>query len=323
MKNGPLNNDGLLAADATIRSHPDLAHTLNLLVAQHGEIVFERCYRDSGPADLHSAHSVTKSFISTLVGILAGDGLLSLDAPVASLVDAPAFRSDPVRRSITVRHLLTMSSGLYGHGWWDIDELEERNEPVLVGALEAPLVAPPGWGFLYNNGASHVLSAVIEAVAGARPDEVAAERLFGPLGIDRWSWPTDPQGHQWGCGDLELAAHDLLKLGLLYRNGGRWDGTRVLDEGYVRTATSPLMEGGPPEHCGYGFLWWVADRARRPSYFAGGYGGQYIVVVPGLDLVVVTMGDADAMARPSMGLALRRLVHSHVVPAFEPEADAG
>jgi len=87
LKNDSLSNDGLLAADATIRSHPDLAHTLNLLVTQHGEIVFERCYRDSGPADLHSAHSVTKSFVSTLLGILAGDGLLSLDAPVASLVD--------------------------------------------------------------------------------------------------------------------------------------------------------------------------------------------------------------------------------------------
>lgn len=312
-----MNNDGLLAADATIRSHPDLAHTLNLVVAHHGEIVFEGHYRDSGPGDLHCAHSVTKSFISTLVGILSGDGLLTLDAPVASLVDAPAFRSDPVKGLITVRHLLTMSSGLYGHGWWDIDELEERHEPVLKGAIQAPLVAPPGWGFLYNNGAAHVLSAVIENVSGKRPDEVAAERLFGPLGIERWAWPTDPEGHQWGCGSLEMAGRDLLKLGLLYLNGGTWNGTRIIDESYVRTATSPLMEGGLPERCGYGLLWWVADRAPRHSYFAGGHGGQYIVVVPSLDVVVVTMGDADAMSRPPAGLALRQLVHQQVVPAFE------
>lgn len=312
-------NDGLLAADATIRAHPDLAHTLKLLVAQHGEIVFERCYRDSGPTDLHCAHSVTKSFTSTLVGILAGDGLLSLDAPVAALVDAPAFRTDPTKAAITVRHLLTMSSGLYGHGWWDIDELENRHEPVLEGALEAPLVAAPGWGFLYNNGAAHVLSAVIEAVTETPVADVAAERLFGPLGIDRWMWPTDPQGRHWGCGGLELTARDLLKLGLLYLHGGSWNGTRTVDEGYVRTATSPLIEGGPPETCGYGLLWWVADRASPPHFFAGGHGGQYIVVVPEHDLVVVTMADADAVERPK-GFLLRQLVSQTILPAFADEA---
>jgi CubicO group peptidase (beta-lactamase class C family) len=311
-----LNYDGLLAADATIRSHPDLAHTVSLLVAQHGEIVFERCYRGSGVADLHCAHSVTKSFISTLVGIVAGDGLLSLDDPVSALVDAPAFDADPAKAAITVRHLLTMSSGLYGDGWWDIDELESRGEPVLQAALAAPVVAPAGWGFLYNNGASHVLSAVIAAAAGKPTDEVAADRLFGPLGIERWSWPTDPEGHHWGCGGLELSARDMLKLGQLYLNRGRWVANRVVDESYVRTATSPLIEGGPPERCGYGLLWWVADRASPPHYFAGGYGGQYIMVVPDLDLVAVTMGDADAMDRPPMGLMLRHLLSQQVVPAM-------
>ena len=310
-----MNYDGLLAADATIRSHPDLAHTVSLLVAQHGELIFERYYRDSGAADLHCTHSVTKSFISTLVGILAGDGLLSLDDPVSWLVEAPVLRSDPTKSALTVRHLLSMSSGLYGHGWWDMDELESRGAPVVEGALEAPLVAPPGWGFLYDNGASHVLSAVI-AAAGRPTEEVAADRLFGPLGIERWSWPTDSEGRHWGCGGLELAARDLLNLGQLYLNGGLWNGDRVVDESYVRTATSPLMEGGPPERCRYGLLWWVADRASPPHYFAGGYGGQYIMVVPDLDLVAVTMGDADAMVRPSMGLMLRHLLYQEVVPAM-------
>lgn len=310
-----MHNDGLLAADATIRSHPDLAHTTNLLVARHGEIVFERCYRDTGPTDLHSAHSVTKSFVSAVVGILAGDGLLSLDAPIASLIDAPALRDDPTKAGITVRHLLTMSSGLYGHGWWDIDQLETRRTPIVEGALEAPLVAAPGWGFLYNNGASHVLSAVIESVTGKPTADVAAERLFGPLGIERWNWPTDPEGHHWGCGSLELTAGDLLKLGLLYLHGGAWNGARVVEESYVRTATSPLLEGGPPEFCGYGLLWWVADRATPPHFLACGHGGQYIVVVPELDMVVVTMADADAVARPK-GFLLRQLVHQTILPAM-------
>lgn len=308
-------NDGLMAADACIRSNPDLAHTLNLLVAHHGEIVFERYYRDSGPDALHHIHSVTKSFASTVVGILAGAGIVDLEAPVSSLVPAPAFDTDPDKAAITVRHLLTMSSGLYGHGWWDIDELADRGVPVVAGALAAPLVGPPGWGFLYNNGASHVLTAVVEAVAGAPIGDVASERLFRPLGIERWRWETDPEGLYWGCGGLQLSGPDLLKLGLLYLAGGRWQGSRVVDEAYVAQATSPILAGGPPEFCGYGLLWWVADRADPPLYFAGGHGGQYVIVVPDLDLVVVTMADADAVAQPK-GLLLRRLVMDTVVPGF-------
>ena len=310
-------NDGLMAADAGIRSNPDLAHTLNLIVAHHGEIVFERYYRDSGPGVLHSIHSVTKSFTSTVVGILAGAGLVDLDAPVSSLVDAPAFAADPVKASITVRHLLTMSSGLYGHGWWDVYELEGRGVPLVAGALDAPLVGPPGWGFLYNNGACHVLSAVIGAVAGAPMADVTAERLFQPLEIERWRWPTDPQGLHLGYGDLQLAGRDLLKLGLLYLAGGRWKGRQVVDGAYVATATSPLLPGGPPELCGYGLLWWAADRASPPLYFAAGHGGQYVVVVPDLDLVVVTMADVDAVAQPK-GMPLRRLVTEMIVPEFRP-----
>lgn len=315
-----MNHDGLLAADARIRSHPDLAHTVNLLVAHHDEIVFERCYRGTGEGDIHSSHSVTKSFISTLVGMLVGDGLVSLDAPVADLVPAAAFDADPAKQAITVRHLLTMSSGLYGHGWWDIDELELRGVPVVEGALHAPLVSAPGWGFLYNNGAAHVLSAVIEAVTGERTAEVARTRLFGPLGITRWTWPTDPQGRHWGCGGLELAARDMLKLGLLYVHGGSIDGRRVLDESYAAAATSPQLVGGPPEFGSYGFLWWVDNDADPRRFFAGGYGGQYIVVVPDDDLVVVTMADVDAVRRPK-GFLLRQLVTELVVPAFASPAD--
>ena len=169
-------HDGLVAADARIRSRPELSHTLALLVAHRREIVCERYYRGSGPHHLHDVHSVTKSFTSTLVGILAGEGLLALDAPIASYVPV----TDLTKRSITVRHLLTMSSGLYGHGWWDVDELGARGEPVVAGVLAAPLVAPPGWGFLYNNGAAHVLSAIVESVTGARMRRPPPAGCSGP-----------------------------------------------------------------------------------------------------------------------------------------------
>jgi len=306
--------DALDAADAHIRATPELEHTLSLLVAHHEETVFERYYGQAGPDDLHAVHSITKSVVSTLVGIVAADGL-TLDTPVAALVPAPAFSAEPAKRAITVRHLLTMTSGLDSSGRWDLDEIVERGEPWVESALAAPLVAEPGSTFTYSNGACHVLSAVVEAVAGKPTADVADERLFRPLGISRWQWEADPEGRSDAAGGLRLAPRDLLKLGQLSLGRGRWDGARVVDEGYLRTATSALGPGGPPERCSYGLLWWVADGAATPLHFGGGWGGQYLLVAPELDLVVLTTGDAYAGPR-ALGMLLRKLAIETVMAAF-------
>lgn len=183
-----------MAAEGCIRSVPDLSHTLQLLLAHHGEIVLESYYHGCGPTDIRPIHSVTKSITSTLVGILVTDGRLSLEGSVASLLPAPAFSADPAKRAITVGHLLAMSSGLDGKGHWDIDALADCGGPVMESVLAAPLLSAPGQTFSYSNGAAHVLSGVIEAVAGKPTAAFAADRLFTPLRIDRWSWARDPQG---------------------------------------------------------------------------------------------------------------------------------
>lgn len=304
----------LEAVDAQIRRSPELQHTRSLLVAHRGDLVLERSYGECGD-DLHAIHSITKSVVSTLVGILVAEGLVTLDTPIGSLLPAPGLAADPAKAAVTVRHLLTMTSGLDGSGRWDLDEIAERGDPWVEAALEAPLVAAPGSSFAYSNGAAHVLSGVIEAVAGTRVADVAGERLFEPLGIDRWRWDADPQGRHDAAGGLRLAPRDLLKLGLLYLAGGRWDGSRIVDEAYVRAATSPATAGGPPERCPYGMLWWVPDGVSPPRYFAGGWGGQYVHVVPARELVVVTTGDAEAGPR-ALGLLLRRLATETIVPAF-------
>lgn len=310
-------SDALEAAAAEILTVPELGHTLSLLVAHRGELVFERYFGPAGPTDLHNLHSVTKSFVSTLVGILVGDGFMSLDAPVATLLPGPRFDEDPAKAGITVHHLLTMTSGLDASGPFDLDEISDRGEPWVDGVLRAPLITPPGSSFFYSNGASHLLSAVIREVTARPVADVAAERLFAPLGIDRWQWDTDPQGLHQGCSDLRVVPRDLVKLGQIYLDGGRWNGTKVLDQDWVRAATSPLTAGGPPEGCSYGRLWWVDHRAASPRYFAGGWGGQYVLVVPELDLVIVTTADSYAGPRPQ-GFLLRRLAQQTIIPAFAP-----
>jgi CubicO group peptidase (beta-lactamase class C family) len=283
------------AADRTIRTTPELSHVRILLVAHGGTTVYEQAYAGWSPDAPADIHSVTKSVVSTVVGLLVADGTLALDTTVGDLL---ADHLDPVdrrRAAISVRHLLTMTSGLDADTPWDIDEIHARGEPWVAGVLRSPLVTEPGTAFAYNNGASHLLSAMVQAATGRRLDAVATERLLTPLGVLPGRWPTDPQGLSLAYGHLQLRPRDLLRLGLLFAHDGRLDPDQLVDAAWVRAATRRQVDGSFPEQTGYGFLWWVDTVGDRPAFFAGGHGGQYVLVVPSLDLVVVTVGDADAL----------------------------
>ncbi len=311
---GGLDLDLLAAADARVQGLPELRNTESLLVVHGGEIVFERYYRGRSPDDLADTHSVTKSFTSAVVGALVSDGTLDLDTSLASLV-AAASMSEPAKHEITLRHLLTMSSGLCADGRWELCEVALHGGSWIETILGAPLRSVPGAEYTYNNGAVHLLSAVVREAAGASLGSVAAQRLFSPLGIDRYEWPSDPEGYEIPSGHLLMTPRDMAKLGLLFLRKGEWEGAQLIDAAYVDAATARQAPGRPlPEGVGYGFLWWVDDLARPPAFFAGGHGGQYIYVVPALDLVVVTTADAYAGPRP-FGRALRILIESYIARA--------
>jgi len=304
--------DLLAAADARIQGLPELRNTESLVVLHRGEVAFERYYRGRSSDDLADTHSVTKSFTSAVVGSLVSDGMLDLDTPVASLLHA-ASTSDVAKHKVTVRHLLTMTSGLRADSRWELCEVALHGGSWIETMLGAPVRSAPGAEYAYNNGAVHLLSAVVREVAGASLGTVAAQRLLGPLGIDRYEWPVDPEGHEIPSGHLLLTPRDMAKLGLLFLRGGELDTTQLIDAGYVDAATSLQAPGRPfPEAVGYGYLWWVDDLARPPAFFAAGHGGQYIYVVPALELVAVTTADAYADSR-TFGRALRTLIESYVV----------
>ena len=142
----------------------------------------------------------------------------------------------------------------------------------------------------------------------------AADALFRPLGIEHFRWPADPEGNPLGYGHLELRPRELARHGELYLNGGRVGDMQLVPEGFVAAATTAATGGGFPESVPYGYLWWIAEDAGHPSFFAGGYGGQYVTVIRDLELVVVTTGDVDVLTDTSRNL--RRLVAEVVVPAL-------
>jgi CubicO group peptidase (beta-lactamase class C family) len=297
----------------------------SLLVERNGVIVMEEYFGGATARTFHDVRSVTKSVTSTLIGIALDQGVLSsLDLTVGETLDpvVPGLPADA--RSVSLRHLLTMTSGL---PWRELNSSVQDYGPwvsspdPLRWILEKPLEATPGQRWNYNTGASHVPSAILAEAAGQSTRAFAQAELFGPLGEEIGAWPTDPQGYHFGGHGIALTARTLVKLGRLYLDGGSYQGRQVVSTAWVREATRQQATTGNATLYGpaYGYFWWIgADpRTGRPFYFAAGYGGQFILNVPSANATIVaTMewsGTPDA--GPNYALALRTIVET-ILPAL-------
>jgi CubicO group peptidase (beta-lactamase class C family) len=295
---------------------PKRRHVSSVLVLRHGELLVERYFRDRRADDLVDLHSVTKSFVSTLAGIAIAEGSLALTTTVGDLLADRIPELDSAKGEITVANLLTMTSGLAADGPHDIDEIADSGVPWIDGVLAAPLRSPPGTTFAYNNGTAHVLGVMLAAAGRTPLRTFAEERLFAPLGIVNYRWPTDPEANPTAYGHLELRPRDLVRFGELYLRRGRVGDRQLIDPEYVAEATTAKTPGGWPEGQSYGYFWWITRYGEKRAFFAGGFAGQYVTVVPELELVVVTTGDA-AVFIPSSADALQ-LVPDVVIPALRP-----
>ena len=278
----------LAAVDTRVATEtPDLSA---LLVIRGGDIVFERYYHGQQPGEPINTRSVTKSVTGTLVGIALGEGKLrSLDQTVGELIpDRIPPGADPRVADVTIKQLLTMTSGLAWDAGSDWPTLTTSDNWVEL-TLGLPVVGIPGETFVYNTGGSHLLGVIVAAATGQNLEDYAREKLFAPLGIAPGNWMSSPQGEPSAGSGLELTPRDMAKLGYLYLNGGRWDGVQIVPADYVAAATRYQSAGDATGgYANYGYQWWVTSTAAGyPAYFALGYGGQHIFVVPDLDLVVV------------------------------------
>ncbi len=288
------------AAIERLSAHLDTAypHFDSLLIVRGGDLVHEEYKHGATPDDLHNVKSVTKSVLSALIGIALDTGdLPSIDEPIGTFF-AGDFASIPDRtkRDITLADLLSMRSGLE---WdeWGASVFQMTASPNWVRfILNRPLANAPGERFVYSTGNTHLLAAALQRATDMTLLEYADLYLFRPLGITARQWPSDPQGITIGGAELSLRARDMAKLGLLYLNLGQWDGASIVPADWVRASTEPRVTVVPkdasnrPPVC-YGYLWWLRPQQRLGSFMAVGHGGQFIYVLPDLDLVVVMTGD--------------------------------
>ena len=261
----------------------------SLLVARRGRLVLERYFADGAAETLFDVRSVTKSVVSTLAGIALREGALGLDDSIAGYLDG--YELDAADAAVTPRHLLTMTSG---YRWEELGVLEYNlwvtSSNRVQYLLDRPQVAAPGAQFNYNSAAVHVLGVVLQRATRTPLNDYARPRLFAALGAEA-SWEILDPGTVNGGAGIRLRARDLLTFGQLFLQRGFSGERSVVPAGWVDEATRPHFSWrnnvGPQRLVSYGELWWTGDAAPA-AFFAWGYGGQFVYVVPSLELVVVT-----------------------------------
>ncbi|WP_238161454.1 serine hydrolase domain-containing protein [Kribbella antibiotica] len=283
-------------------------HTVTLV--RHGHIVLEAEWAPYRLTDQHLLYSVSKSFTSTAIGLAADAGLLSIDDKVVSFFgpeDLPETISDNLA-AMSVRHLLTMSTG---HSQDTVETLS-RDSRMVRRFLSLEVENEPGSPFVYNSGATYMLSAILQKVSGETLLEYLQTRLFAPLGITEATWGSSKEGITFGGWGLSLSAESLAKFGQLMLQRGVWEGQQLVSAEWFEAATSKQVsnasENNPDSQQGYGFQIW---RGRHNTYRADGAFGQFILVLPEHDAVLAVTSAASDMQ------AELELFWEHLLPALD------
>jgi CubicO group peptidase (beta-lactamase class C family) len=298
-----------------------------VLIARHGKLVLEEYFHGEHRDKPHDTRSAAKSMTSTLVGAAIHAGVpLETSTPVYQVMNNGTFPSDlePRKRALTVENLLTMSSGL------DCDDNSKSspgNEDVMQSQSAQPdwyrytmdlrMVRQPGAKAIYASCNPNLLGGVLARAAGRPLTELFRDLIAAPLQIRQYWMNLTPTGDVYMGGGVRFRPRDFMKLGQLMMNGGTWNGARVVSAEWCRRATSPLYR---LRGLSYGYLWWVTeypykDRKVR-AFFAGGNGGQIVLGVPDLDLLIAFYGGnySDATSL----VPQRVYVPKYILPAVDP-----
>jgi len=259
----------------------------SLIIQQHGTIVGEKYFGKMSRSRAVNIKSASKSIISLLVGIAIDEGMIdSVDQPIKPYFqDYFKAHSDSIKEQITIRDLLTMRAGLettsfYNYGRW----VSSDNWAEYV--LQQPIEKTPGTEMTYSTGTSHLLSVILTKASGMSTRRFAERYLLGPMGIRIGGWDKDPQGYYMGGNNLALSPGAMLKIGRMVQQEGLYRGQRIVPAEWLRESFRTYAHSNfNPYDMGY--LWWKRTLGGEKLHFAWGYGGQYMIMIPGLDAVIV------------------------------------
>jgi len=304
-----ISSAAILAFIEDAEENIDALHSVMLL--RHGQVVAEGWWAPYASEHPHRLYSLSKIFTSTAIGMAIDEGLLGIDDPILKFFpdEGPEEPSDNLK-ALRVRQLLSMSTG-HTEGTM-ISFWEGEHDTWAAAFLAEPVTHKPGTFFMYNTGATYMLSAIITKVSGMSLMEYLQPRLFGPLDIVGATWQTDPQGINTGGYGLSVKTEDIARLGQMYLQKGMWRGQRLLTEAWVEEATSrQVSNGSDPESDwsqGYGYKFWLC---RHGLYRGDGAFGQYCIVMPEQDAVLAITSGVQDMQQ------VMNVAWDHLLPAMQ------
>lgn len=283
----------------------------SLLVVRHGKLVFERYYQGMDRSRSNNIHSASKSLLQALIGLAVENGCLAgWDTRVSAVLPDCFADAPPGKKEITVRHLMQMSSGLL----WTEDATEyllEKTADWVRAIIELPQLSAPGNFFNYSTGNTHLASAVLQQATGLPTHVFAEDNLLNAMNVtvEHWGCP-DPQGVDSGGCNVYMTPREMAKFGLLYLRNGVWDGRQLIPASAVTQAATPIWIVDP--EYGYDTGWWSRTISGHFMYFAWGYGGQFIYVMPDLDIVLVTTENTTGMPDE---IDAGAMIRDYIIPA--------
>ena len=283
-----IRESALSALHTTYDSFP----LLSAVIVRNG-VVVDTYYKDGyDETSVYTLQSVSKSITSALVGIAIEQGYLeSVDAPLSDFFPELLSAEDTRWSRITLRHLLTHTSGIASTDssiWYEW----RASENWLDYLFALPIYTEPGTNFDYSTGNTHLLSAVLEQATGKSLGDYAGEVLFEPLGMTSAGVGTAPEGVGDGGNGFYMTTLDLARFGLLYLDGGVWQGQQIVPADWVQASTTTQAQRAS-DGSRYGYQWWVRSFGGHPAYVAQGHYGQYLIVVPELSLLIAMNSDYE------------------------------
>ncbi len=283
---------------ALYRNAGDLDTLYGLLVIKNGVLIAEAYFNRGSIGQQVALASVTKSYTSALVGIALEQGCLThLDQKMLEFFPEFAAQiTDPRKEQITIGQVLQMRSG---YPWEEFTpgtlDLLLSNNNWLPRMVDFALTSDPGTAFGYSNLTAHLLAVIVARACGTDLKSYAQQHLFAPLKVQLGHWPMDANGYYYGSGDISFNARDAARFGLLYLHGGEYDGKQVVPSAWVTESLQRYSEnlygdklGRYFRDLGYGYLWWSARAGKHHFNYAWGHGGNLIVLLHDLNMVIVT-----------------------------------
>jgi CubicO group peptidase (beta-lactamase class C family) len=292
----------------------------SIIVIRNGKIAAEKYFNGRNVNSYQTIRSVSKSFLSALIGIAVNRRILNLDQKmIDSFPEYKSFVTDTNVNNITLRHLITMRSGIKGDEEFYFAFSQSSNWVKTI--IQSQLNFQPGTSALYSTAGTHLVSGMLTKAAGKSSLEFAKQYLFDPMGIVINDWSRDPQGIYFGGNDMFFTTRNMAALGLLYLNNGKLNGRQIVPEEWINN--SLVYSGGiggswgSLSEIGYGYMWWLGKVSGKRIFTALGHGGQYILCVPDLNMIVAVTSDPylDWDISDEHERAVLQIIADYIVPA--------